>query len=275
LKGKAWRRLGSGIYRWQHASDDPWLLIAAWRRTLGSDATFSGYTAAWMHGVSCAPTAPIEVIVPLASPARSCFGLMVRHCELAEQEITAKRRLRSTSLMRTLRDICVTKAPVEALVIIDAALRCRVLDLVRLSQYANDATGLPGAARLRMLVRLAAPAESPMETRLRWLFHSAGLPSPEVQKDLYDRNGEFVCRADLYYAEPRLVIEFDGANHKERLVSDDRRQNKVVNAGYRILRFTSSDLFSQPDNVVDQVRGALASGPPSPRFAQIGPKAAA
>jgi len=27
------------------------------------------------------------------------------------------------------------------------------------------------------------------------------------------------------------VIEFDGGNHRDRLVSDDRRQNSLVSAG--------------------------------------------
>jgi very-short-patch-repair endonuclease len=50
------------------------------------------------------------------------------------------------------------------------------------------------------------------------------------------------------------VIEFDGGNHRDRLVSDDRRQNSLVSAGYRILRFTTADLYGRPDAVVAQVR---------------------
>jgi len=38
-----------------------------------------------------------------------------------------------------------------------------------------------------------------METRLRWLLLSAGLPQPEVQVDLRDDDGDFLGRADLYY----------------------------------------------------------------------------
>jgi hypothetical protein len=38
-------------------------------------------------------------------------------------------------------------------------------------------------------MELAAPAESPMEKRLRWLLMSNGLPRPEVQADLHDDAG--------------------------------------------------------------------------------------
>jgi len=96
-----------------------------------------------------------------------------------------------------------------------------------------------------------------METRLRWLLVSAGLPQPEVQVDLHDDDGEFLGRADLDYQQARLVIEYDGVNHRERLVSDDRRQNLLINAGYRILRFTAADILGRPEVVVAQVRGSI------------------
>ncbi|HMJ40339.1 MAG TPA: DUF559 domain-containing protein, partial [Verrucomicrobiae bacterium] len=63
--------------------------------------------------------------------------------------------------------------------------------------------------------------------------------------------------ADLYYPEGRLVLEYDGGNHRDRLVEDDRRQNLVVNAGFRLLRFTAADVLNRPDGVQAQVRSAL------------------
>jgi hypothetical protein len=109
---------------------------------------------------------------------------------------------------------------------------------------------------MRSLVPLAAPAESPMETRLRWLLIQAGLPPPEVQARLGD-GAEFAGRVDLYYTKARLVLEYDGGNHRERMVEDDRRQNLLVSAGYQVLRYTAADVYKRPDVVVAQVRGAL------------------
>lgn len=119
----------------------------------------------------------------------------------------------------------------------------------------------------------AEPAESPMETRLRCLLINAGLPKPEVQSDLYGADGEFLARADLYYPSAQLVIEFDGGNHRDRLVGDDRRQNRLMRAGYRILRFTSADVYGRPESVVADVRSAytpawsLGRTPSTGRFA--------
>ena len=60
------------------------------------------------------------------------------------------------------------------------------------------------------------------------------------------------------YPSARLVLEYDGANHRERLVDDNRRQNLLVNAGYRLLRFTAADIRNRSDVVIAQVRDALS-----------------
>ena len=98
-----------------------------------------------------------------------------------------------------------------------------------------------------------------METRLRHLLLRRGMPRPEVQTELHDSSGVFVGRADLYYRAERLVVEFDGGNHRDRLVSDDRRQNALVNAGFTVLRYTSVDVFQRPAAILTEVRAALSA----------------
>ncbi|HET7419295.1 MAG TPA: hypothetical protein VFL27_02840, partial [Candidatus Dormibacteraeota bacterium] len=107
--------------------------------------------------------------------------------------------MRATTVAQTFRDLSRRLPPVELLVLADEALR---LGLGRFHE-------------------LAEPADSPMETRLRWSLITAGLPRPEVQTDLYDGSGNFLGRADIYYPQVHLVIEFDGGNHRDRLVDDD------------------------------------------------------
>jgi len=160
---------------------------------------------------------------------------VVRRRDLTEIDVVTVRRLPATTVKRTFRDLGRRLPAVERLVLADEALR---LGLGRFDE-------------------LAEPAESPMETRLRWLLLQAGLPRPEVQKNLHDPSGRFIGRADLYCPVARLVIEFDGSNHRDRLVEDNRRQNALLNAGFRLLRFTAADLNQRPGAIVAQVRGAL------------------
>jgi very-short-patch-repair endonuclease len=257
LSGRAWRRIGSELYCWRKLDPEPLAVLAAWKRTLPPQAVFAGKTAAWILGLDFEPTGPVEIVVPTTTALRGCFGLKVRRCDVGSREIRTVKGLPTTVLHRTLRDLCAKWPPLEALVAIDMALHRRLTDEADLMRYAAGATGGHGTPRLRSLAKLAAPAESPMETRLRWLLLAARLPRPEVQVDLHDAMLGFVGRADLFYRVARLVIEFDGGNHRERLVDDDRRQNRLIEAGFKVLRFTTADVYQRPEVVVAQVRGAI------------------
>jgi hypothetical protein len=259
LRGRAWRRLGAELYCWQGLRADSGLVLSAWRRLLPHDAVFAGATAAWILGLDFQATSPVEIVVPHCSGIRSRPGLSVRRCRIPPHEAVTVRGLRATTLPRTIRDLCVKWPAVETLVAIDMAVHSNLTDAATLGRHAEAAKGRAGARRLRTLALLAAPAESPMETRLRWLLIQAGLPRPEVQTDLRDGDGRFIGRADLYYPAARLVLEYDGGNHRDRLVEDNRRQNLLINAGFRLLRFTAADIHNRPEVVSAQVRGALST----------------
>lgn len=254
LRGKAWKRIGAELYCWRDLQQDPWALLAAWARTLPTRMVFARSTAAWILGLELDRGNPIEVDVPTLG-VRSRPGLSVRHCQISPRDVRTIRGLRTTTLHRTLRDLCATKPALDALIAIDTALHLHLTDMKTLAAASKG--GGHGAPRLASLAKIAALAESPMETRLRWLLLDAGLPRPEVQIDLLDASGEFVGRADLFYRQARLVIEYDGGTHRERLVDDDRRQNLVLNAGFHMLRFTAADVYQRPAVVAAQVRSAL------------------
>jgi very-short-patch-repair endonuclease len=205
-------------------------LLAAWRNLLPREFAFAGLSAAWLYGLDVDPCHPIEAVVPPGAWTRSRAGLVIRHGTFESKII---RGLPATTIERTFRDLRRRLPPVEMLVLADQALR------LQLGRFHD----------------LAEPAESPMETRLRWTLLQAGLPRPQVQTELRDSDGRFVGRADLYYPQAKLVIEYDGANHRDRLVEDDRRQNGLVNAGFRLLRFTAAD---RPEVITAQVGRALA-----------------
>jgi very-short-patch-repair endonuclease len=146
---------------------------------------------------------------------------------------------------------------VEAVVIADAALHMR-LRLDRLEEWARSKIGHRGIHNLRRVLTLVdGNAESPMESRLRMVLVLAGLPRPRSQVSIHDRWGRFIGRCDLYYERERLGVEYDGGIHRNALVEDNRRQNKLLNAGVRLLRFTAADVFQNSDAVVAQVRAML------------------
>lgn len=247
LRGKSWRRFSNGLYGWVGMEEDPWKLLCAFALLLPPGSAFSGQTAAWMHGLPIGPYPPIEVIVPPNSGWRSRAGVTIRHCDTRADAVMV-RGIRATSVLRTLVELNSRLPAVESLVLLDAALHLRRTTKAQLVTI----------RRLLPLAELAEPAESPMETRLRWLLIQAGLPRPEVQTELRNEEGRFVGRADLYYYAARLVIEYDGQNHRDRIADDNRRQNAILGAGFRLLRFAAADIHQRPDSIPTQVRRALS-----------------
>ena len=74
---------------------------------------------------------------------------------------------------------------------------------------------------------------------------------------MFQGSSPFLGIADLYYPQARLVIEYDGAGHRDRMTQDLRRQNAILSAGYKLLRFTAADIYQRPDGVFAQVARLL------------------
>jgi hypothetical protein len=239
-------------------ADDPIVLLGAVSRRMPIGAVFSGRTAAWLHGLELAPCDPIEVTLPPARLMSRLSGTLVRRSRLSPCEVAHRCGLPVTSIDRTVADLGRRLPLIEAVTVLDMALHRRLVSEAHLQAWIARHPSFPGIACLRRAIELAElGTESVMETRLRLLLVLAGLPRPRVQVSLRDDGGHFLGRPDLYYPTHRLALEYDGAGHRERLAADNRRQNRLVDAGYRLLRFTAFDVLSTPHSVVTLVSRAL------------------
>ena len=266
LLGASWRRLGGGVYALRAVANNPDVVLAAISRRLPMTAVFSGRTAGWLHGLDLLPCDPVEVTLPLGSHTSRLAGIVVRRSDVGASETVMRRGKPTTSVVRTLADLGRHLPLVEAVAALDMALHKHLLKPDDLRSWVCAHPRYPGIARLRQTIELAEPeTESVMETRLRLLLVIARLPRPQVQVSLYDDVGNFLGRPDFYYPLHRLALEYDGAQHRENLTGDNRRQNRLVDAGYRLLRFTAADVLSTPDSVVGLVRRALSAGTNQPR----------
>ncbi len=261
LLGASWRRLGGGVYALRAIANNPDVVLAATSRRLPMSAVFSGRTAGWLHGLDLPPCDPVEVTLPLGSYTSRLTGIVVRRSEVGASERVRRRGLPTTSAVRTLADLGRRLPLVEAVAALDLALHERLLRSGDLRSWVCSHPRYPGLAHLLRTIELAEPAtESVMETRLRLILVIAGLPRPQAQVSLYDEAGHFLARPDFYYPLHRLALEYDGAYHRENLTGDNRRQNRLVDAGYRLLRFSAADVLSAPESIVALVRRALSAG---------------
>ena len=81
---------------------------------------------------------------------------------------------------------------------------------------------------------------------------------------VHDRDG-LVGVVDLLFRQARLVVEVDGwraHSSRQAFETDRRRQNRLINAGYLVLRFTWDDLTRRPAQVLAEIRRALSCSPP-------------
>jgi hypothetical protein len=259
LEGAGWKRLGPRTYVWSRHAETPKLKIEAALHRLPREAAFSGLTAAWMHGLDVTPCNPIEVTIPKGVGVSARSGIAVRRSALAKSEVVTLRGIRATSIFRTLGDVCARLSLIEAVVIVDMALHARTASLANFTTWVARREHAPGVVSMRRVIGHAeAKSESPMETRLRMLLVLGGLPRPEAQVSLHDHQGRFLGRPDLYYRAHSLGIEYDGGTHRTSLAEDNRRQNRLLNSGIRLLRFTAADVLHAPDSIVMVVRGMLA-----------------
>lgn len=132
--------------------------------------------------------------------------------------------------------------PEEVIVAGDGLIRRQdpVSDLESLHHAVRRWTGAHGAPALRAaLPHLRAGTDSARETMLRLLMSRAGLPEPQVNPPILDSAGRFLAYGDLVYAERRVLVEYDGEQHRldaEQYQKDVDRLDRLMEEGWRVIR---------------------------------------
>ena len=71
---------------------------------------------------------------------------------------------------------------------------------------------------------------------------------------------------DLLFEAARLIVEFDGfAVHgtRQAFEADRVRQNRLMAAGFRVLRYTWQRLQDDPEGIVAEIKSLLAQSEPT------------
>ncbi|WP_193611474.1 type IV toxin-antitoxin system AbiEi family antitoxin domain-containing protein [Nocardioides lijunqiniae] len=114
-------------------------------------------------------------------------------------------------------------------------------------------------------------SESVGETLLRLLIRDLGLPTPELQWEVFYPNGRVAGRVDMAWPEYGLLLEFDGrakyAQHRrpgesvaDAVLREKEREDLLRElTGFRMIRITWQDL-ERPEETAHRLRQALARG---------------
>jgi len=122
--------------------------------------------------------------------------------------------------------------------------------------------GKRGARAVRWaLPLLRSPVDSRPESLLRLLLIASGFPEPIVNDATLVENGALVLHPDLKWPQWRIVFEYEGDGHREdkrRFRRDISRKEQFEDAGWRVIRVTSDDLFVNPVAFIARVRRIVA-----------------
>ena len=147
-----------------------------------------------------------------------------------------------------------------ALTVLDRAIQRGWTSFGEQVQRVRAHAGRGGAPRLARLIQAAGGgARSAAERRMLTLLRDARLTGWVANAEIRDASGR-IGFGDIVFGAARLVIEIDGfAFHSdpERFQRDRTRQNRLVGAGWTVLRFTWRDLPDRPGDVIRTIRATL------------------
>ena len=227
---------------------------------LGPTCAAGGRTAAALYGwpLLVEPARTVDVAVDHGRSHTASRGVRVsRHRRLVtwEREVTAGGRLlRLTSPAQTLLDITLSRPVLEAVAAVDSALRARHVSEDELVAVFTRCRSLRPR---RLLPLCSADSGSVPESVLRVRMAAAGL-APRTQFVIRD-GVRHVLRADFCFPDIRLVVEVDGARWHQETARDRDTDNLLAALGWRVLRFSGSDVLRDPATVLARVQQAVAS----------------
>lgn len=224
-----------------------------------SSGVLVGPSAARRHGMGVRDPRTFVAVGPAYHP-RLAQVRLVRE-SVADPDIESLEGLLVTTRERTVVD-CLRLLPErDAVELLDRALSERWITPERLAERAHRLVGRRGAARLARMSRLAGSgARSAAERLAVRLLRRARIEGWRANEEIRDERG-LIGIGDIVFRDRRLVVEIDGRAHHTDSASfqrDRERQNRLVAAGWTVLRFTWRDLTVRPGYVVATVEAMLA-----------------
>jgi len=245
---------------------DPWV-VDVYSRRMSADDFFSHASAAQIHGLPVPSWLERARTVHVSTESQEhrdrVRGVVGHHVRRDSIRTVVVRGLRVTTPVDTWCQLSTMLAVDDLIKIGDALVRRKqpfatMLELrVGVARYA----GRRGARKLREALAAVRPGvDSPKETELRLLLVRARLPEPEVNGEIVDRAGVKIATGDLVYREYRVLVEYDGEQHRsdeDQYHLDVDRLDAIMEAEWRVVRINKSHLRYRPASVIRKVETAL------------------
>ena len=252
------------VFRVAGAPDTHMSALRAAALAVGPGGAVSHRAAAWLWELLPDEGSIVEVSVPRSRGPRLRDVVVHRSRDLVPDHTTIRRGIPVTNPLRTLVDlgaVCSRWTVEDAL---DRGLIARLFTVaaVEWMRYEVARPGRRGSGVLRTVLDDralgSAPPDGLLEARMAYLLRSQGLPPAVFHHVVPEARAEL----DFAYVERRLAIEVDGfeVHGTPRAMSADHsRHNRLVAAGWTVLRFTWHQVVRQPAAVARDIRTALGT----------------
>ena len=241
-----------GIYTTPLAASDQLVRMRA--TTLWEpNAVLTHEAAAWLTFWPAIRVSQIKVAAPSRTARRA--GWQSSRRSIPPELIIERRGIRCTAPALTALDLIDTHGG-DA---VDALLRSHQATLEDLNEALMSSSGRRGNShRRQVLIESRTEPWSAAERRAHWLLREEGIKGWTANYPV-DICG-YPYWVDIAFPAVKLAIEIDGREFHEGadvFERDRYRQNDLVNAGWRVLRFTPCMLQDRPAIVAATIRKAL------------------
>ncbi len=252
-------RCHRGVYRFGRTSHEPLGAETAAVLYCAGNGVLSDGSAAHLWGLLERPPAEVCLTV-VGMDIRPRSGIRVRRVGwLTPAEVRLRERLPVTAPATTIIDLAATATPAELEPLVAEARVRGLLRVGELERAVRAAGRRRGVAAVRGLLEAEqAPAftRRELERRFLALVRQAGLPAPVV-------NGRVLgMEVDFHWPERRLIVETDGSrfhDHPRAFETDRLRDQRLVAAGWRVMRITWRQLATEPLAVLARLAMALGA----------------
>ncbi|EWT05951.1 hypothetical protein N864_01375 [Intrasporangium chromatireducens Q5-1] len=257
LRSGRFRRLFHGVYVSSRTVLRPRLLARAALLLAGEGAVVSHHDAARLWG-GVVPEDPNTHVTCVGS--RPQVRGIRAHRAKRGQRWAWHEGLPVMTPVTTFLDLAEVLDLVDLVVLGDSLIRAGRVTPQQLGDAArrHSGKGCRLARRAAGLVR--DDVDSAMESRLRMLLVLAGLPEPTINHKIYWVDGRVRWRFDLSYPEFRLIIEYDGRQHRD---SDDQwsidigRREWMDRNDWRIVVVIAKGVYRTPAATLQRVVDAM------------------
>lgn len=230
---------------------------------------FSHLTAARIHGLPMPWVLETDILdVSSVAPRRPMRAVGVRGHELrgaTGQRIEMVRGVRVLDPVSVWLQLAPQLTVRELVVMGDALVRRQnpITSIQRLRDRVALNAGSRGQQKvLQALAQVRERTDSPRESELRLDLVAAGLPEPAVNPEIRDSRGRFLALGDLTYREHKVLVEYDGQQHRtddHQFGRDVTRLNALNADRWIVIRVTKDHWASRHRTSIPQVRDALLS----------------